>query len=190
MSSYKYNSKQPILNDTVKPAFKPAMIVSLALFATLALGAGATPARATQPDLWQGRVTYVSDGDTIRVRPIKGGKPVSVRMEGIDAPEICQTGGTAARDALRARVMRRQVEVDAKASDDYGRVIAQIRLDGDDLGAWMVREGHAWSYRYRGQPGPYVVQQRIAIKAARGVFSEAGAVYPGEFRKQHGPCLR
>ena len=41
---------------------------------------------------WFGVVTYVIDGDTVKVRPSNGGKPISIRIEGINAPEICQQG--------------------------------------------------------------------------------------------------
>ena len=43
-------------------------------------------------------VTYMIDGDTLYVRPVEGGKTVSVRIDGIDAPEICQIGRQQARE--------------------------------------------------------------------------------------------
>lgn len=43
--------------------------------------------------VWLGIVTYVIDGDTLYVRPVEGGTTVNVRIDGIDAPEICQVGG-------------------------------------------------------------------------------------------------
>ena len=36
-------------------------------------------------------VIHVTDGDSLRVRPADGGDPVTVRLEGIDAPELDQT---------------------------------------------------------------------------------------------------
>ena len=137
-------------------------------------------------------VTYVVDGDSIRVRPLQGGKPVSVRLDGIDAPEICQSGGDAARDALRRRVLGRQVVIEGKSRDDYGRLLARTLLDGDDVGARLVKDGHAWSYRYRGSAGPYAAQQRIAESVGRGIFADSSVppVYPAAFRKQHGACPR
>jgi micrococcal nuclease len=139
---------------------------------------------------WAGVVTYVADGDTVWVRPVQGGKPVSVRVDGIDAPEICQTGGQAARDALSRRVLGRQVVVDGRSHDDYGRLLGKILLDGSDMGERLVTEGHAWSYRYRGHGGPYATQQALAEEAGRGIFADSQpvAVYPRVFRKQHGAC--
>jgi micrococcal nuclease len=157
-------------------------------------GVAATKLSAAAPprDRWPGVVTYVVDGDSIHVRPLPGGKPVRIRIDGIDAPEICQRGGDTARDALNRHVRGRQVVVEGKTRDDYGRLVARILADGDDVGERMVLDGQAWSYRYRGSGGPYAAQQRLAESARRGIFADtnAKAVYPGAFRKQHGTCRR
>ncbi len=152
-----------------------------ALWLACALQAGAA-------QLWQGTVTRVSDGDTLWLRPAAGGKPVKVRISGIDAPEICQPGGPAARKALAARVLGRQLGVRARGQDDYGRTIAALELDGEDLAAWMVSQGHAWSYGFGRDGGPYAAQQARAQAASRGLFADRAALAPRLFRKRHGPC--
>ena len=133
-----------------------------------------------------GVVTRVADGDTLWVRPADG-KPIKVRLQGIDAPERCQPWGEQARAALAARVLHRQVAVRTRAYDDYRRAIAHVELNGEDVAAWMVREGHAWSYRYRRSLGPYAEQEQQARAARRGLFAQA-AIEPRVFRKTHGPC--
>lgn len=165
-------------------------LVVLAFSALLAWGSPAF-ALARYQAAWWGVVTYVVDGDTVHVRPADGGKPVSIRVDGIDAPEICQSGGTASRDALKRRALGQRVAVYGRQQDDYGRLLARIVLDDEDLGAWMVAQGLAWSYRYRNSAGPYALQQGRAEAAGRGMFSPAQAlppVYPRVFRKQHGSC--
>ena len=140
---------------------------------------------------WQGVVSYVVDGDTVHVRPAGGGKPVSVRIQGIDAPEICQAAGAASRDALTQLALGQPVQVHGEHHDDYGRVLATIEVHGEDVGQVMVARGLAWSYRYRGQGGAYAVQQRQARAAGLGMFSSAYAqppMYPAAFRRQHGSC--
>jgi len=137
-----------------------------------------------------GVVTYVTDGDTLWVRPASGGAPRHIRIEGIDAPEICQAFGARARDALAARVLRRQVKVRSRSSDSYHRALAHISLGDDDLGAWMVGRGYAWSYRFHTDPGPYAKQQARAKKAGLGLWSGGSPVSPREFRKRHGSCPR
>ena len=161
----------------------------LAILSTALVGADAFAARRPQA-AWSGVVIYVVDGDTVRVRPPGGGKPVSIRLEGIDAPEICQSGGTLSREALQRRVHGQRVAVYGRARDDYGRVVARVNLNGEDQGRWMVANGYAWSYRYRRNAGPYAVEQRGAELAKVGIFAVNAdrPVNPREFRKRHGSC--
>jgi len=134
------------------------------------------------------KVTRVTDGDTLWVRPAGGGKPVKLRMAGIDAPEICQAGGRAARVALASRVARRTVVVTTHRFDDYGRAVATVYLGGEDMAGWMVAQGHAWSYRYGREDGPYLKLQAQARSAQRGLFADPQALPPRLFRKRHGAC--
>jgi micrococcal nuclease len=159
----------------------------------------AAQTHAKLPSSFTGVVTHVSDGDTLWVRPANagwGGDTVKIRFQGIDAPEFCQSGGAAAQAALKARALRQTVTVQSGRFDDYGRMLARIHLGatkttdqgGDDLGAWMVSQGYAWSYRYRNSPGPYAAQEQTARAAQRGVWATPGAIEPRVFRKQHGSC--
>lgn len=139
-------------------------------------------------EVYSGRVTHVSDGDTLWVAPEAGGPPHKLRIDGIDAPEICQAGGEASRAALAARVLRRQVRVELRRHDDYGRGLARVRLGDADLGALMVREGQAWSYRWRHHPGPYAAEEAAARAMRRGLFAAERPEPPRAFRKRHGSC--
>ena len=136
----------------------------------------------------QGVVTHVTDGDTLWVRLAGETEAVKVRFQGIDAPEICQAGGSASLAALKTKVLRQTVQLQTSRYDDYGRMLARVRLQGDDVGAWMVEQGQAWSYRYRNSPGPYAVQEQAARVAKRGVWAVPGSVEPRLFRQQHGSC--
>ena len=137
---------------------------------------------------FRGVVTHVTDGDSLWVRPVSGGSPREVRMQGIDAPEICQPFGDQSRSALAARVLHRQVTVNSRARDSYRRVLGHVSLGGEDLGGWMVGRGHAWSYRFRGKAGPYQALEVQARRARLGLWNSADAVEPRLFRKQHGRC--
>jgi micrococcal nuclease len=135
-----------------------------------------------------GKVSYVSDGDTLWVQPDAGGAPRKLRIDGIDAPEICQTGGEASREALVQRAMHQVVWVTVRREDDYGRGLARLRIDGKDIGAAMVREGQAWSYRWRHSPGPYAADEALARQERRGLFAVSAPETPRDFRKRHGSC--
>jgi micrococcal nuclease len=138
----------------------------------------------------EGTVTRVSDGDTLWVRPADGGRPIKIRLDGLDAPEICQPGGREARKKLEQLVLRQPVTVEVRLRDDYGRRVATLRQAGRDVGEQLVREGFAWNYRYHSAPGPYASAENEARTARRGVFGDAAALPPREFRERHGPCQR
>ena len=135
---------------------------------------------------WQGKVTRVTDGDSLWVRPAEGGQSVKLRIDGIDAPEICQAGGQAARNALAARLAGRTVWVQTRSQDDYGRALAMVTLDDEDMAAWMVNQGHAWAYRQGS--GAYRALQLQAQSAGRGLFADRNAIRPRIFRQQNGSC--
>lgn len=137
---------------------------------------------------WTGVVTHVVDGDTVYVRPLAGGVSRSLRLLGMDAPEICQEGGVAARDALNERVFQRQVQVQVHSTDDYGRDLVRLYLASEDVGQWMVQRGHAMSYRFRQDPGPYAEAERRAQILRRGIFAGLPPENPRDFRRRHGPC--
>ena len=150
----------------------------------------ALPAHAAQREA---TVTRVVDGDTLWLQStaLAGGKkskPFKLRLQGIDAPESCQAWGEKATAVLSARVLNQRVQVQTRSKDDYNRTLGNIRLRGEDISAWMVSEGHAWSYRYRRSEGPYAAQEQAAKRAKRGLFADAAAQEPRWFRKAHGPC--
>lgn len=159
-------------------------LTPVAMVMVLALAFTGTASRAET-----GLVLRVIDGDTLVVRPTEPGQPRHLRLDGIDAPEICQAHGAAARDALRRRTRGQTVEYRVLRRDEYGRAIARVWLGDEDLGAWMVSEGHAWSYRFRQGQGPYRRQEQGARTARRGLFADPETPEPPhEFRRRHGPC--
>lgn len=154
----------------------------LCVAAMLALS---TPAQARS---LHGVVTHVTDGDTLWVRPAGESAAVQVRMQGIDAPEICQPFGMQARDALAARVLHQQVHVAVRARDVYERTVGRVNLHGQDVGAWLVAGGHAWTSRYQRRAGPYAPEEAAARDARRGLWAETAPLDPRVFRERHGSC--
>ena len=137
---------------------------------------------------WPGIVTHVSDGDTVWVQPLIGGEAHKVRLLGIDAPEICQPWGPQSRAALSAVLHGQVVDVRARTRDSYGRLLAQLTSQGNDVGAWMVGQGYAWSYSYKHHAGPYEAMQAQAQSQHLGLFADGHALQPRWFRKQFGAC--
>ena len=142
---------------------------------------------------WRGVVTRVADGDTLWVRPSGGGAVVHIRIDAIDAPEICQAWGREAKAALSVSVLNKTVIVTGKRRDGYGRLLARLHLPGaepTDVGEALVGGGHAWAHQYKSFKSVYGAQQQQARVARRGLFGQAKPQHPREFRAQHGLCAQ
>ncbi len=161
---------------------------SAAILLAVVLSGLFTAVDAQAEKRFTGVVTHVSDGDTLWVLPDSGGAPRKVRLDGVDAPELCQRGGLASRRALEQAALNHPVQVQVRRRDDFEREVARVHVDGQDLGARLVREGQAWSYRWRRSAGPYAVEEEQARLARRGLFVEAQPERPRDFRRRHGPC--
>jgi len=138
--------------------------------------------------VFDGVVSFVTDGDTLWVQPDRGGATRKLRILGIDAPEICQAGGESSRNALIQLALHKRVSVTVNRKDIYGRGLARIQLGKQDVGAQMVRSGQAWSYRWHKSAGPYAREQMLAQQSHLGLFNNAQAINPKDFRKRRGSC--
>ena len=171
----------------------PSLVFSAALlaFAGSAAGAQNLANNSFQPradGTYEARVTRVSDGDTLWVKPLTGGKYRKLRIDGIDAPEICQDGGPASKDALAERLLEKVVVVRERRRDDYGRPLVKLQLHNEDVAGWLVSEGHAWSYHWRHSNGPYAEQEDQARRQRKGLFARDRPEVPRDFRRRNGPC--
>lgn len=155
------------------------------LAAVAAMLMGCTHSRA---QTWTAQVVHVQDGDTIYVHAPGQAHAVSVRIQGIDAPEICQAWGPQARQALQALVQQGPVSLLGRGHDSYGRTLAQVFLQGQDVGRTMVAQGHAWSYRRGRDAGPYAQEQSQARAGRLGLFGQGRPERPAAFRHRHGSC--
>ena len=178
----------------IHPPAWAAALVALISAATLAAHA-APPAKKPSPAGVGGTVTAVLDGDSLTVTPANGGKPIELRLAGIDAPEICQDGGAEAKAYLAELVLKQPVRVllgNAPGQPEphaQGRVLGTLWKDDIEVNRRMVEEGHAWSVRIKYDRGPFVPQERMARALSRGVFKVgSAAMSPKEFRLRHGPC--
>lgn len=108
------------------------------------------PARETLA----GAVTFVYDGDTIRVR-LDGGGNRKVRLVGVDSPELDDNRETVrflsfvAKRFAHSKLYRKRVSLilGREREDAYGRLLAFVRLeDGAVFNEVLVREGFAFAF--------------------------------------------
>jgi len=131
-------------------------------------------------------VVSVGDGDTIRVR--MNGKPITVRLACIDAPETAQRPyGQQARSYLLQRLpVGSAVQLDEKTTDRYGRLVAEV-FNGININLAMVEDGQTFVYRqYLSgcDAREYLDAEYRASRRRYGVWQvEGGITRPWDFRK-------
>src|SRR3954452_22199280 len=130
-------------------------------------------------------VLSVHDGDTFTA--LCGDKAVIVRVSSIDAPELGQTWGSAAKSFV-TELLGTHVELERVDRDRYGRVVAKVQLsDGRDLGREMVRAGFAFHYVEYSRDPELAALEEEAKAADRGVWSFGGSQRPTDFRMAKQP---
>lgn len=159
--------------------------VPLVILGFLSLSA----AQSTDPELLEGRVIIVPDGDEVRLKT-NDGKTYPVRIHGIDSPEKDQDYGTAARRALESLVLDKDVKVVVHRKDSEGRYMGTIFREGQDIGVVMLENGSAWHYkRVSGEQTSegrvrYAKAELRAREAKAGLWAAAMPMPPWEFREE------
>ncbi|MDO8988797.1 MAG: thermonuclease family protein [Sideroxyarcus sp.] len=176
----------------------PGLSALVALCACLAWGA--------QAEIFGAKVIAVLDGDTVLV--LREGQKLKIRMADIDAPEVGHAGtdgeppdsqkdqpyGRQSRDSLREMLGKKQVQIDSRAIDQYGRVIGLVSLDGRDINREQVQRGMAWATQSRrsatraGEVAHYRTYtdlQDEARQARRGLWALPDPQTPWQWRKLH-----
>ena len=133
----------------------------------------------------QVKVSEVLTGNTLVVSNTS--RALKVRLKGIAPPEAGQPFSDAAREHLKMLVHDKAVALDyTNLSEGYFQ--AKISINGIDVGSQMLRDGAAW-YDANNAHGLtdadrdlYLKCQQAARDEKRGLWSDAAAVAPWEFR--------
>ncbi|MBP9757084.1 MAG: thermonuclease family protein [Candidatus Pacebacteria bacterium] len=143
------------------------------------------------------KVMQVYDADTIAI--LQGGKRVSVRLIGIDSPEVetpytraeCfgKEASIAARDLLDGQMVRIETDPTQDMYDTYQRLLAYVYVPTDAApggilaNQYFVAEGYAREYTFR---EPYIHQNDFktaesrAQKEKKGMWAECLPAQAGD----------
>jgi len=130
-----------------------------------------------------GEVVRIADGDTFTLLDTSK-KQIKVRFYGIDCPEKGQDFYQVAKDFVSEHCFRKQVQLDVKHIDRYGRTVAVVYINGMDLNLALLRAGLAWHYLSFDKSKEYADAQRSAQERQLKIWSIRTAIAPWEFRKQ------
>ena len=140
-----------------------------AIIAAVALLFGAVAYCYAQSDDYLATCVRVIDGDTITVAD-ENQNLHRIRIVGMDAPELAQPYGRAAKAALSELVLHKEVHVVPAGVDKYNRELAQLRYDTSfgqlDVAETMISNGHAFSWggaHYKAQE--YAAAHRLGVWA-------------------------
>lgn len=97
---------------------------------------------------YQARVLKVVDGDTLHLDVDLGVTirfAMTVRLYGINAPELSTPEGQAAKKALVDLIEGKAVKITTikDRKEKYGRYLAEVFLGDTDVNHWLVGAGHA-----------------------------------------------
>ena len=130
----------------------------------------------------QYRLVGVADGDTLTLLTDDKTQH-KIRLHGIDAPEKGQPFGTAAKTALSKLVGSQRVRVETSKKDKYGREIGRVFAGDVDVNLSLLEQGVAWHYTEYDHSPAFRDAAGKAKKSKLGLWSDAGAIPPWEWRK-------
>lgn len=133
-----------------------------------------------------GVVIKVSDGDTLIVRT-DDGDAIKVRLYGVDAPEKSQEFGSLSAGYLSEQVYGREVDVYEMDTDQYGRTVGIVSVDGEMVQPGLLRSGFArlyGAYCRIDLCADWAVEEESARMGHRGLWSRSGQVAPWDYRRE------
>ena len=87
-------------------------------------------------------------------------------------------------------VFGKDVTVVYQKTDQYGRLVGKILLDGKDINLEQIKAGMAWHYKeYQREQTPedrelYAAAEDEARRARRGLWQDPDPIEPSAFRKE------
>jgi endonuclease YncB( thermonuclease family) len=139
-----------------------------------------------EPLPFNAKVVRVIDGDTLEIQ--RQGRIQRVRIWGIDTPESGQPYASGAREFTQNLLAGREVQIRPVDFDVYGRLVAMITVDENNISEELVRSGFAWVHIYFcNEPICDVWQglQASAMSRRIGLWSDSHPVAPWQWKKKH-----
>ncbi|MBO9673501.1 MAG: thermonuclease family protein [Sphingobacteriaceae bacterium] len=130
------------------------------------------------------KVIRILDGDTMEV--LYRQQSIKIRLAHIDCPEKrrSQPYGSNAKKALSDLCFGQMVSVQGQKYDRYKRLIAVVvNRNKQVVNQEMIKLGMAWHFKKYSSDPLYAQLEIIARKNKIGLWQEAGAVAPWEWRE-------
>lgn len=130
------------------------------------------------------KVLKVVDGDTIKI--LINNKEETVRLIGIDAPEMedenksAQCFGKEASAKAKKILIGKSITLESDSTqgerDEYGRLLRYVFLDSLSFNKFMIKDGYAYEYTFKGNfyryQSEFIQAEKEARKNKMGLWSK------------------
>lgn len=157
-------------------------LIAVATLATVLLQAAETNSIPSSIFKQHAVAISVFDGDSATLRVSGSDNKLTVRLYGIDAPELQQDYGKTASARLRELILQKPIEIVSKGLDNKKRPLVVIYCNGQDINLEMLREGMAWHYDRFDHTPEYEAAHAEAKEHKRGLWINDNAIHPEDFR--------
>ncbi len=129
----------------------------------------------------QNKTAYVEkviDGDTIKTNI------GTIRLLGINAPEIGEAYYQEAKDFLKQMIERKNITIEGKETDRYGRLLRYIYFKNIFVNLELVKRGYAHIYTHKGIKHELLVAEQTAKQNNIGIWKKGNyskCFYVSEF---------
>ncbi len=129
------------------------------------------------------KVIGIKDGDTVLVL-LRDNIQKTLRLAEVDCPETGQPFGKNAKQFTSSQIFGKNIQFIETDADRYGRTIAKIYYDdGKYISAEIIKNGLGWWYYHFSKDKNLGVMQSEASKSKKGLWADANAIAPWEWRK-------
>jgi endonuclease YncB( thermonuclease family) len=165
----------------------------ITLLAILIILLASSPPLAQPAAILLGRVTRVSDGDTVWLQVADRFQWLHIRFYGVDTPESewpsvwpAQPFSAEAKKFVIEQVSGKQVAVQLKDEKTYDRVVGELFVDGQSLSRKLLEFGLAWWNRKYAPDNPDFKHLEEEARAKKiGLWSQNEPVPPWVFRHKY-----
>jgi endonuclease YncB( thermonuclease family) len=128
-----------------------------------------------------GICTGVSEGDIIVVK--HNDKECLVRIDCIDAPEMTQEFGEAAKQFTTDLLFNKEVWIDVRRPDKNNRLMSKVKLRDKDAALEIVKAGYAWYVDKFHKDREIEAAEKDAREKKTGLWSQSNPVAPWNYRR-------
>jgi endonuclease YncB( thermonuclease family) len=147
----------------------------------------ATSSLSSAADSYTGQVIDVADGDTVTVLN-QNNESAKIRLTGIDCPESSQIHGNQAKQFTVSKVSGKRVRIFPETTDRYGRTVALVLINGENLNEQIVTSGNGWVYRKyctADYCNDWLKLEETARDSQVGLWENKNPQAPWEWRAEH-----